>query len=126
MNWPADLVDTKEDGRIKLYVTHRSLALPPRPSGALHAPASIIPLAAEGSKAGHLFAFARRAGGRRAVVAVPRLVARLAAEPGRPPICRSVWQDTRLVLPASTRPSAGATSLPARFWLPRNATASPP
>ena len=31
-----DLVAAKEDGRIKLYVTHRSLALPPRPPRALH------------------------------------------------------------------------------------------
>jgi (1->4)-alpha-D-glucan 1-alpha-D-glucosylmutase len=55
-------------------------------------------MAAEGSKATHLFAFARRDGEAAAVVAVPRLVARLSPDPGRPPIGAESWLDTRLSL----------------------------
>jgi maltooligosyltrehalose synthase len=47
----------------------------------------------------HLFAFARRAGGACAVVAVPRLPARLAPDPQRPPLGASAWEETRLLLP---------------------------
>ena len=57
-----------------------------------------IPLAAEGPKAAHLFAFARRAGDAAAVVAVPRLVARLTPDPARPPLGAEAWSDTRLLL----------------------------
>jgi (1->4)-alpha-D-glucan 1-alpha-D-glucosylmutase len=58
-----------------------------------------LPLPASGAKAGHLFAFARRAGLECAVVAVPRLVARLAADTASQlPLSEAVWQDTRLVL----------------------------
>jgi (1->4)-alpha-D-glucan 1-alpha-D-glucosylmutase len=94
-----DLVATKEDGRIKLYATHRSLACR-RDHPGLFTAGEYIPLAAEGSKATHLFAFARRAGDDAAVVAVPRLVARLAVEPGSPPLGAEAWQDTTLILPA--------------------------
>ena len=93
-----DLVATKEDGRIKLYVTHRSLACR-RDHPGLFTAGEYIPLAAEGSKAAHLFAFARRDGDAAAIAAVPRLVARLAPEPGRPPMGAEIWQDTRLPLP---------------------------
>ena len=92
-----DLVASKEDGRIKLYVTHRSLACRREHPG-LFTAGEYIPLAAEGSKAAHLFAFARRDGDAAAVVAVPRLVARLAPEPGHPPMGAEIWQDTRLTL----------------------------
>jgi (1->4)-alpha-D-glucan 1-alpha-D-glucosylmutase len=92
-----DLVAAREDGRIKLYITHRSLSCR-RDHPGLFTAGEYIPLAAEGSKAAHLFAFARRDGEAAAVVAVPRLVARLSPEPGRPPMGVEAWQDTRLPL----------------------------
>ena len=92
-----ELVASKEDGRIKLYVTHRSLTSR-RDHPGLFTAGEYIPLAAEGPKAAHLFAFARRAGEAAAVVAVPRLVARLAPDPARPPLGAEAWSDTRLPL----------------------------
>jgi (1->4)-alpha-D-glucan 1-alpha-D-glucosylmutase len=92
-----DLVASKEDGRIKLYVTHRSLACR-RDHPGLFSAGEYIPLAAEGPKAAHLFAFARRAGEAAAVVAVPRLVAGLTPDPARPPLGAEAWPDTRLTL----------------------------
>jgi (1->4)-alpha-D-glucan 1-alpha-D-glucosylmutase len=85
------------DGRIKLYVTHRSLAAR-RDHPGLFSAGDYIPLAAEGPKAAHAFAFARRAGEAAAVVAVPRLVAGLSPDPARPPLGAESWPDTRLPL----------------------------
>ena len=56
-----DLVAAKEDGRIKLFVTYRTLQCRRDHPGLLSA-GEYIPLAAEGSKAAHLFAFARGRG----------------------------------------------------------------
>jgi (1->4)-alpha-D-glucan 1-alpha-D-glucosylmutase len=92
------LVATKEDGRIKLYVTWRSLHCRREHPG-LFTAGEYIPLTVAGSKAVHLFAFARRAGAACAVVAVPRLVASLVPEPGQRPLGGPVWQETRLLLP---------------------------
>jgi (1->4)-alpha-D-glucan 1-alpha-D-glucosylmutase len=92
-----DLVGTMADGRIKLYVTHRSLACR-RDHPGLFTAGDYLPLAAEGPRAAHLFAFARRAGEAAAVVAVPRLVTRLTPDPARPPLGAEAWPDTRLAL----------------------------
>jgi (1->4)-alpha-D-glucan 1-alpha-D-glucosylmutase len=92
-----DLVGTMADGRIKLYVTHRSLAYR-RDHPGLFTAGDYLPLAAEGPRAAHLFAFARRAGEAAAVVAVPRLVTRLTPDPARPPLGAEAWPDTRLAL----------------------------
>jgi (1->4)-alpha-D-glucan 1-alpha-D-glucosylmutase len=91
------LADSVEDGRAKLYVTWRALHARKDHAG-LFAEGEYLPLTAQGAKADHLFAFARRLGGATAVVAVPRLVARLNPDPEQPPVGRAVWGDTRLDL----------------------------
>jgi (1->4)-alpha-D-glucan 1-alpha-D-glucosylmutase len=91
------LVANKEDGRIKLYVTHRSLVCR-RDHPGLFTAGDSTPRTAVGRKATHLFAFARHAGDADAVVAVPRLVARLTPDPDRPPLGAEAWSDTRLPL----------------------------
>jgi (1->4)-alpha-D-glucan 1-alpha-D-glucosylmutase len=92
-----ELVAVKEDGRIKLFVTSRTMQCRRDHPGLLSA-GEYIPMAVDGPKAAHLFAFARRAGDIRALVAVPRLLAGLASDPDRPPLGHEVWQDTRLIL----------------------------
>ena len=93
-----DLVAAKEDGRIKLYVTHRSLSCR-RDHPGLFTAGEYIPLAAEGSKAAHLFAFARRDG-----EAARRRRGAAAGGPAGPRTRRArrsgaeAWQDTRLPL----------------------------
>jgi (1->4)-alpha-D-glucan 1-alpha-D-glucosylmutase len=89
------LAESVEDGRAKLYVTWRALTVRRDHSG-LFSGGEYHPLTAEGEKARHLFAFARRMGGATAVVAVPRLVARLSPDAVPPP--RAVWADTRVDL----------------------------
>ncbi len=90
------LLTAKEDGRIKLYVTHRALVCR-RDHPGLFTAGEYLPLAAGGAKAGNLFAFARRDGQAAAIAAVPRLVVGLTPDPDRPPI-GDAWQDTRLSL----------------------------
>jgi (1->4)-alpha-D-glucan 1-alpha-D-glucosylmutase len=87
-----ELIGSVEDGRAKLYVTWRALTAR-RDHPGLFAEGEYFPLPAEGEKARHLFAFARRLGGAAAVVAVPRLVARLTLD-GSPPLGKE-WADTR-------------------------------
>ena len=93
-----DLVAVKEDGRIKLFVSYKTMQCRRDHPGLLSA-GEYIPMAADGPKAAHLFAFARRAGGVRALVAVPRLLAGLAPDPDRPTLGTEAWEDTRLILP---------------------------
>jgi (1->4)-alpha-D-glucan 1-alpha-D-glucosylmutase len=93
----SQLLAAPEDGRVKLYVTHKALCCR-RDHPALFAEGEYLPVAASGAKSDHVFAFARRLNGVPALVAVPCLVARLCGEAGALPT-GAVWGDTRLVLP---------------------------
>ena len=85
-------------GAIKMRVLARTLAFR-RQQPELYAVGDYLPLALEGEKAGHAFAFARRQGGLVAVTLVGRHQAAL-LDPGRPPPAPPErWGDTALVLP---------------------------
>ena len=71
-----ELVASKEDGRIKLYLHYKTLGLRRERPGLLSAGA-YSPVVCEGAHADHVFAFARRLGGTSVLVAVPRLLASL-------------------------------------------------
>jgi (1->4)-alpha-D-glucan 1-alpha-D-glucosylmutase len=58
------------------------------------------PLAVEGSRREHLFAFGRTHGRERVVVVVPRLIATLLPDAGVQPLGERIWDDTRIELPA--------------------------
>lgn len=93
----SSLIASKEDGRVKLYVNAMALrARRERPG--LFSSGEYLPLGVEGGKAAHVFAFARQSEGRRAVVAVPRLTAKLTPGEGLP-LGEAVWGDTRVALP---------------------------
>jgi (1->4)-alpha-D-glucan 1-alpha-D-glucosylmutase len=91
-----ELVDNIEDGRAKLYLTWRCLALR-RTHRALFENGDYLPLEVSGRHAGHLCAFARRNGAKISVSVAPRLVFRLSA--GAPPLGAAVWSDTRIEMP---------------------------
>jgi len=94
----ADLLETKADGRIKLYLTSRALvcraAYPD-----VFAHGDYIPLAAEGAAADHVVTFARRDAENGFITVVPRLVVGLTHKELADPIGAEVWGDTRLLLP---------------------------
>ena len=119
-------------GAIKMRVLARTLAFR-RQQPELYAVGDYLPLALEGERAGHAFAFARRQGGLVAVTLVGRHQAAL-LDPGRPPPAPPErWGDTALVLPEDLAGTAfedrltGATLVTAGRRLPlRRALAALP
>ncbi|HYB43778.1 MAG TPA: malto-oligosyltrehalose synthase [Candidatus Methylomirabilis sp.] len=93
----AELLEAWPDGRVKLYLTHRALTLR-RERPRLFGSGEYLPLDTAGERAEHVIALARRDGPDVAVVAVPRLAARLTGFSGRPPVGAEVWGDTRVAL----------------------------
>jgi (1->4)-alpha-D-glucan 1-alpha-D-glucosylmutase len=92
------LLDTLEDGRTKLYVTWKALALRARHPD-LFQQSGYTPLHAEGEHAEHVCAFARTHAERTAIAIAPRLIYRLTEGDGRLPLGADVWGDTRVPLP---------------------------
>ena len=93
----AALLAAKEDGRIKLLLTHRGL-LARRDRPGLFTAGSYEPLTATGAFAGHLFAFVRRHAGHAALVVAPRLMTAVSPSPDDLPVGPK-WADTALSLP---------------------------
>ncbi|NJN17126.1 MAG: malto-oligosyltrehalose synthase [Oscillochloris sp.] len=95
----AELLEHAEDGRIKLYLTHRVLTMR-REQPALFAEGEYLPLEVGGARAEHVIAYARRHGDAEMIVVAPRLTALLAQGEEVPPL-GDLWHDTRLSLPES-------------------------
>ena len=93
----SELVDHWQDGRIKMYVTQKSLHFR-RTHSSLVLSGDYLPLAVEGPKQDCVVAFARRYRGDWSIVIVPRFTTRLVDENG-PPVGTTVWGETRVVLP---------------------------
>jgi (1->4)-alpha-D-glucan 1-alpha-D-glucosylmutase len=94
------LLHARADGRIKLWVAARSLAVR-RVLRDAFADGDYVPLAVIGAQARHLFAFARMHPTGVAVACVPRLVASLPGHGLAPPLGADAWDDTAIVLPES-------------------------
>ena len=93
------LLDTLEDARAKLLLTWRALQLRGR-HPALFRDGDYLPLEAQGARAGHVCAFARRAGETTLVAVAVRFPAHLAAAgESTPPLGAAVWGDTCIELP---------------------------
>jgi (1->4)-alpha-D-glucan 1-alpha-D-glucosylmutase len=93
----GELLESWPDGRVKLYLVHRALTLrqaQPR----LWSAGDYRALAPAGEHAEHVVALARLDGADAAVVAVPRLTARLAGLTGRFPLGEAPWEHTWIPL----------------------------
>jgi (1->4)-alpha-D-glucan 1-alpha-D-glucosylmutase len=88
-----ELLDSREDGRIKLYVTQRLLCRR-REQPRLFVGAGYTPL--RGNP--HVAAFVRSADGHQLVIAAPVQIATLMRGALETPIGADVWQDDRLVV----------------------------
>jgi (1->4)-alpha-D-glucan 1-alpha-D-glucosylmutase len=95
------LLETPEDGRLKIYLTWRALCLRQQQPD-LFQRGEYLPLAVEGTKAKHVVAFVRKFGTTTALVVVPRLIAGLLNDIDLPPIGARVWEDTHVLLPAQS------------------------
>lgn len=91
-------LDRAEDGRIKLYLTWKTLHLR-RALPELFAHGSYIGLETEGTLADHLCAFARQYQGQEVIVVVARWFARLAAGHERVAVGSPVWDETFIHCP---------------------------
>ena len=96
-----ELVVSKEDGRIKLYVTHLALQCRREHPG-LFTDGAYVPLEAEGPREDHAFGFLRGKGGVWAAAVVPRFTTKLAPTTEHLPTGR-VWEETTLALPGAER-----------------------
>jgi len=92
------LIETPQDGRAKLWIILRSLALR-REHEDLFNSGDYLAVAAAGSRARHLIAFARRAGNEGLVAVAGRLFASLGLDAGAAPLGGAVWGDTAIELP---------------------------
>lgn len=117
-----EFLSSKEDGRIKLFVTYLTLHYR-RAHQKLFLEGDYLPLEGRGSRQDHLCAFARKNGDQHIVVVTPRFLSRLTQTPKMgivsrvpqmiaatffswltqlpegPPIGEEVWQDSYVVLP---------------------------
>jgi (1->4)-alpha-D-glucan 1-alpha-D-glucosylmutase len=92
------LLESWEDGKVKLFLTAASLRFR-REWAEVFLKGSYEGFPAKGAKAEHVVALSRRLEGREAVAVVPRWTVRLAG-PGYPfPVSEGVWEDTSIVLP---------------------------
>jgi (1->4)-alpha-D-glucan 1-alpha-D-glucosylmutase len=94
---PSALLAGRRDGRVKMFVATRALAARAAWREAYER-GPYTPIAASGSRAGCVFAFARGA----VLTCVPRLIVTLSPNGGAP-LGREVWDDTRIAL-ADARP----------------------
>ena len=96
---PSDQLDNWRDGRIKLAVLQRMLALR-RLQPALLGNGVYLPLKVRGRQAAHVIAFARRYGSAYAVVLATRLATSLLdAQGDRPHVDAARWGDTAVEMP---------------------------
>lgn len=91
-----DLIQTKEDGRIKLFLIHRALMLRKK-EPELFSRGSYVRLNAQGGCKDNVIAFARRHEGAWAITIVPRLCTAL-VKAEEMPLGRRIWSDTHLAV----------------------------
>jgi (1->4)-alpha-D-glucan 1-alpha-D-glucosylmutase len=86
------------DGRAKLYFLRKILALRAR-SPELFMQAGYTPVHAQGERAAHVVAYARRHRGADVIAVAGRLFATLGIKENELPCGALIWQDTRIELP---------------------------
>ncbi|MEO7559580.1 MAG: malto-oligosyltrehalose synthase, partial [Nitrosospira sp.] len=92
------LLENLPDGRIKLYMTWKTLALR-RECEQVFRDGGYLPLKAHGDRTEQVCAFTRHLGDETLLVVIPRLLGGLMGEHGRTPVGKLVWGDTWLELP---------------------------
>ena len=118
-----NLENDDKDGRIKLYLTWRTLNLRKR-YAMLFQQGDYLPLKAVGAKANHLVAFARRHGNSAVIVAVPRMCARLLVNGATSLTESSIWEDTGVELPPELSKSKYRDAFTAKLIVPEKAGGS--
>jgi (1->4)-alpha-D-glucan 1-alpha-D-glucosylmutase len=97
-----DLVQEWKEGSIKLYVTFQALNYR-KENPALFKEGSYIPLMGDGDLGEHLCAFARQRAEDVMLTIIPRFLAHLIRSPDEMPFGKSVWRDSRVIIPEEIR-----------------------
>ena len=92
-----ELISTKEDGRIKMFLTYKALAARSR-YRTLFEKGTYIPLEVSGKYKDNIVAFAWEYKPLRIITVAPRFLTRIVEE-NRFPLGREVWADTHILLP---------------------------
>lgn len=98
LNLSRDLVEHREDGGIKLFLTCRALHYR-RKVRELFERGEYLQLEVTDGYGPHICAFARRLGTVTAVVVAPRLLTGIAPYPGTLPLGREVWRTAAVIVP---------------------------
>jgi (1->4)-alpha-D-glucan 1-alpha-D-glucosylmutase len=93
------LMESWEDGRIKLYLLQTGLRHR-RDHPALYLEGDYVPLECDGVRKANICAFARLHQEEAIVTIIPRLTADLVGAPGSPAEMDDLWRDTRLTVPS--------------------------
>lgn len=93
-----ELLENKEDGRAKLYLIWKCLALRAK-APLLFQQGDYLPLSIQGTKADHLCAFARRYQDKIVISVAPRWFARLGDNQDELPLGESCWEETWVEVP---------------------------
>ena len=96
------LLSNMENGLIKLYLTQKTLCLR-KAQADIFQRGTYLPLFAQGSHAENILGFARQHQDRSVIVAVPRLCATLLGDAFESPCNESLWSDTVLEIPSTSR-----------------------
>jgi (1->4)-alpha-D-glucan 1-alpha-D-glucosylmutase len=99
---PHVLLETLADGRAKLDIIRRGLAVR-RAHPTLFHSGRYVPIYADSGREDHIAAFALRRNGDSVIAVAPRLFARLMQEGDPAPIGERVWGDASIVLPDGMR-----------------------
>jgi (1->4)-alpha-D-glucan 1-alpha-D-glucosylmutase len=92
-----DLLSTREDGKIKLFLIYRALKAK-KANREIFRSGAYLPLELAGRFRSHVIAFAWRYQRQWALVIAPRFLSHLIQE-GDFPLGRQVWQDTEVIMP---------------------------
>jgi len=101
METAREVVATRIDGRIKLYLTCKALTFR-RDQCKLFEQGRYLPLEVAGSHREHVCAFERSSNDSAVLVVVPRFCSRLISDTNDLPLGPEVWQDTRILQPFDT------------------------
>ena len=95
-----ELTENKNDGRIKLFIICKALNFR-RANTDLFEMGEYLSLETGGERAVNACVFLRRLINKMAIIAVPRLMTRLVAEPESFPFGDDVWKDSFIIIPHS-------------------------
>ncbi len=94
----GELVSNKENGKIKLYLTYKTLNYRKNTRKVFEG-GEYLPVETKGDKANNVCSFSRKSGDSTVVVVAPRFFTRLIQQPESLPLGKDVWQDSFVILP---------------------------